>query len=279
MHARINGVRVGYDDFGQGPVILFVHDYLMDRRMWRPQVEPLVAADFRVLLIDLRGFGESELGEEPLEMQSYSADIIGLLDYLGIGRAAVCGLSFGGAVLFELMENYPQRIAGACLASSRAVADDSHERARRGELRLALQKGELDSVRAELLEMLFAGQDESAPAALRGEVRAALQDLSGGTLGAALQAFGRRKDYTFLLKNLKIPTLLIGAAQDPITHHRHSELIAGQLPHCYRAVKLSGGHLVNLQNPAEFNRELLDFLAQLAPRRQRSMTLPLSSAV
>lgn len=279
MHARINGVRIGYDDFGQGPVVLFVHDYLMNRRMWRPQVEPLVAAGFRVLLIDLRGFGESELGEAPVEMQTYSADIVGLLDYLGIGRAAVCGLSFGGTVLFELLENYPQRIAGACLTSSRAVADDSHERARRGELRFALQEGLLESVRAQLLGMLFAGQDESAPTALRGEVRAALQDLSTKTLVAALQAFGRRKDYTFLLKSLKIPTLLIGATQDPITHHRHSELIASQLPNCCRAVKMNSGHLVNMQNTLEFNRELLEFLSQFAPRRQRCMRVPCSSAI
>ena len=53
MLARINGVQVGYDDYGQGPAVVFIHDYPLNRQMWRYQVEPLVAAGFRVVLADL----------------------------------------------------------------------------------------------------------------------------------------------------------------------------------------------------------------------------------
>jgi len=141
MRATINGVQIGYDDFGRGPAVLFVHDYPLNRKMWRPQVQPLVDAGFRVVLVDLRGFGESSLASERVAIHTYSADIIGLLNYLGIGRAVVCGLSLGGYVLFDLLENYPQRIAGACLATSRPVSDDIQERARRNELIVALQDG------------------------------------------------------------------------------------------------------------------------------------------
>lgn len=279
MRARINGVQLGYSDFGQGPVVLFVHDYLLNRQMWQSQVEPLMAAGFRVILADLRGFGESELGEGPADIATYSADLVGLLDFLGVGRAVICGLSFGGSVLFDLMENYPRRIAGACLVNSRAVADDVHERARRGELRAALQHGQSAMVKAELCAMLFAGQGESVPDELRREVRQSLDALQVSALASALQAAGQRKDYTFLLRSLKIPTLLIGAEKDPITHHEHSQLIASQLPNCYRAVKLDGGHLVNMEMAQEFNRYLLDFLAALAPRKQRTRRVPLSRAV
>jgi pimeloyl-ACP methyl ester carboxylesterase len=125
MRVKINGVQIGYDDFGQGPVVLFIHDNLLDRNMWSPQIEPLVASGFRVILTDLRGCGESDLVEEPVNIQTYSADIIGLLDYLGVGRAAVCELSFGGSVLCNLIENYPQRIAGAYLATSQPIKPPS----------------------------------------------------------------------------------------------------------------------------------------------------------
>jgi pimeloyl-ACP methyl ester carboxylesterase len=126
---------------------------------------------------------------------------------------------------------------------------------------------------------LFAGPGESAPESLRSEVRHSIQSLQSETLSAVLQAIGNRKDYTFLLKNLKIPTLLIGAENDPITHHKHTDLIANQLPNCYRSVKLNGGHLVNMEKVQEFNRVLLDFLADLAPRKQRTMIMPLRLAV
>ena len=63
MQVKVNEVQIGYDDFGQGPVVLFIHDYLLDRQMWKHQVEPLVASGFRVILTDLRGCGESAQSE------------------------------------------------------------------------------------------------------------------------------------------------------------------------------------------------------------------------
>lgn len=279
MRATINGVQIGYDDFGQGPTVLFVHDYPLNRKMWRPQVKPLVNAGFRVVLIDLRGFGESSLESDRVGIHTYSSDIIGLLNYLGIGRAVVCGLSLGGYVLFDLMENYPQRIAGACLATSRPVADDIHERARRNELLVALQDGRVDQVKEELYAMLFSGQEKTLSVAIKDEVRNWIQSLKGKTLDVALQAIGQRKDYTFLLKNLKIPTLLVGAENDPITHHNHTDIMAQHLPNCYKSVKLSSGHLVNMEKAEEFNACFLDFLRNLTPQRRAEPLLQVCSAV
>jgi len=279
MRATINGVQIGYDDFGQGPTVLFVHDYPLNRKMWRPQVEPLVEAGFRVVLVDLRGFGESALESERVGIHTYSSDIIGLLNYLGIGRAVVCGLSLGGYVLFDLMENYPQRIAGACLATSRPVSDDIQERAKRNELLVALQEGRVDQVKEELYRMLFAGQEKTLPAAFRDEVRNWIQHMKAKTLDVALQAIGQRKDYTFLLRTLKIPTLLVGAEDDPITHHNHTDIMAQHLPNCYKAVKLSSGHLVNIEKADEFNNHFLEFLRNLTPQRQAQPLLEVCSAV
>lgn len=279
MRATINGVQIGYDDFGQGPTVLFVHDYPLNRKMWLPQVEPLVSAGFRVLLVDLRGFGESELESDRVGIHTFSADIIGLLNYLGIGRAVVCGLSLGGYVLFDLMENYPQRIAGACLATSRPVSDDIHERAKRSELIIALQEGRIEQVKEELYTMLFAGQEETLSASIRNDVRDWIQAMKGKTLDVVLQAIGQRKDYTFLLKKLKIPTLLVGAEHDPITHHNHTDIMAQHLPNCYKAVKLSSGHLVNIEKASEFNAHFLDFLHNLTPQRRSQPLLEICSAV
>ncbi len=268
MQAKINGVRIGYDDFGQGPAVLFIHDYPVNRQMWQAQVTPLVEAGFRVVLTDLRGFGESQLTEGPVSLATYSADIIGLLDYLGIGRAAACGLSLGGYVLFDLLEHYPQRIVGACLASSRPVADDVHERAKRAELLAALENGQLEAIKKEFGKVLLPGQDEDYPESLKEDVLRWLQELKSAPLAAVLQAIGQRKDYTFLLRSLKIPMLLVGVKRDPATHQRHTDIMAQHLPNCFRAVKMNTGRLANLENPREFNQHLLEFLQRLAPLKQ-----------
>ncbi len=279
MRATINGVKIGYDDFGSGPAVLFVHDYPLNRQMWQQQVEPLVSNGFRVVLTDLRGYGDSELNTDPVNIQTYSDDLIGLLDYLGIGRAAACGLALGGYVLFDLMERYPQRIAGACLVSSRPVVDDIHERAKRGMMRAELSQGRVEQVKLQLYEMLFADQAEGIPEPLGSQVRGWIQQLKSRTLDAAIQAIAQRKDYTFLLKSLRIPTLLVGAEQDPITHPHHTDIMANQLPNCCGAVKLNSGHLVNLELADEFNNHLLEFLFNLLPRRRQQLADPLQNAI
>lgn len=121
MRVETDGAQISYNDFGQGPAVLFIHDHLHDRQKWEEQIEPLVSAGFRVVLTVLRDSTKSDQTEEAVEPKTNSADIIGLLNYLGIGRAVVCDLSFSGSVLCDLLKNYPQRIAGACLATNRSI--------------------------------------------------------------------------------------------------------------------------------------------------------------
>lgn len=277
MQANINGVLTGFDDFGQGPAVLFIHDFPLNRKKWQKQVEPLVNSGFRVVLADLRGFGESWGGDAPVGIQTYSSEIICLLNYLGIGRAVVCGLSLGGYVLFDLMERYPQRIAGACLVASRPVSDDLQERAKRTELRSAIQAGRVDEGNVEFFDMLFSGRNEDVFAELMSDVRSWLQSTETNSLNSGLCAVARRKDDSFLLRSLKIPTLLVGAEQDSITYHKHPDIMARHLPNGYRSNKLKNG-LVNLERADEFNAHLLDFLQTLAPRKgQKKQTVALQS--
>jgi len=265
MRAQINDNDIHYDDYGHGPAVLFLHDFPLNRKMWKPQIDAVTAAGFRVIAPDLRGFGSSTLKNDTCEIGTYSDDIIALLNSLGIGRAAVCGLSMGGYVLFDLIERYPERIAGACLVSTRPVADDIHERARRGELLNALNQGRVDEVRDDLCAMLIAGHDRKLAAERKRDIQALTRDVRPETLADALKAISQRKDYTFLLKQIDTPTLIIGAEQDQITHPHHSDLMAQQLPNCHDRVKLDCGHLVNMEKAKSFNSHLLRFLRKLRP--------------
>ncbi len=121
MQVEIDGAQISYNDFGRGPAVLLIHDHLLDRQMWGQQIEPLVSAGFRVVLTVLRGGTKNDQIEGAVELKTRSRDIIGLLNYLGIGRAVVCELSFRGSVLCDLLKNYPQRIAGACLATDHSI--------------------------------------------------------------------------------------------------------------------------------------------------------------
>lgn len=266
MKALINGTQISYDDYGQGPAVLFIHDFPLNRKMWNNQFKAVADAGFRVIAPDLRGFGDSELNTDACAISTYSQDIVALLNFLGIGRAVICGLSMGGYILFDMLENHPQKVAGACLVSTRPVADDIHERAKRSEFLAALDKGLVDEVRDDLFNMLVAGDEEKLSHSCKKDILSLTKDVSPIALTSAILAITQRKDYTFQLKNMKIPTLVIGAQHDRITHPRHTEIMARQLPNCYKSIKMNCGHLVNMEKVQAFNAHLVDFLQNLAPQ-------------
>jgi hypothetical protein len=92
MKATVNGITLGYDDIGSGPAVVLLHDFPLSRRMWEPQIAPLVAAGYRVIVPDLRGFGESSEAEAACDISVYADDVVALLNYLGIGRAVFGGI-------------------------------------------------------------------------------------------------------------------------------------------------------------------------------------------
>ncbi len=88
---EVDGAPLVYDDDGAGPVVLLLHAGIADRRMWTP-VAAALAGRFRVVRYDLRGYGESA---PPPKSFAHHEDVAGLLDHLGVERAALAGCSFG----------------------------------------------------------------------------------------------------------------------------------------------------------------------------------------
>ena len=111
---ELNGATLAYDDLGDGTAVVLLHAGIADRRMWRGQLAAL-AGRHRVLNLDLRGYGESNLPESPF---AHHDDVVGLLDALGIERAALVGCSFGGSVAIDTALAHPDRVAALALFGS-----------------------------------------------------------------------------------------------------------------------------------------------------------------
>jgi len=103
--------RLAYEAEGEGPPLVLVHAGICDRRMWDGVWQALVARH-RVVRYDARGFGESGPATATF---SPRADLVSLLDHLGIDRAALCGVSFGGRIVLETALEYPQRVGALAL--------------------------------------------------------------------------------------------------------------------------------------------------------------------
>jgi pimeloyl-ACP methyl ester carboxylesterase len=108
----VNGLRMQVQSAGQGPAVVLLHGFPDTHVVWRKQVAPLVAAGYRVLAPDLRGYGGSDA---PREVSAYrvehlAADVLAMLDQLGIGRARVVGHDWGALVGWLLCMQAPERI-------------------------------------------------------------------------------------------------------------------------------------------------------------------------
>ena len=101
-----NGARLWYDEAGRGEAVLLLHGGLGDSGLWEPVV-PLLAERFRVLRTDLRFFGRSA---GPAAPWSWEEDVAGVLDELGIERAALVGLSLGGRIALDVALTWPERL-------------------------------------------------------------------------------------------------------------------------------------------------------------------------
>lgn len=128
------GQRLQYVDHGgDGPVVVALHSFLMDGEMFRPQLAEL-GDRFRFITVDGRGHGGTPAGG-PFSYWDVARDVLGLLDELGIGRAAVMGTSQGGFVGLRMALLAPDRVAALVLLGTSAAAEDVKSAAHYRQLR------------------------------------------------------------------------------------------------------------------------------------------------
>lgn len=125
----VDGARIHYQEFGEvgNPTLLLIHGYTASVYAWKSAAPPIADAGFRVLAIDLVGFGYSEKpGWFDYSITSQARVIARFMNRLGIGRATLVGSSYGGAVAATLALDYPERVEKLVLVD--AVVNDELKR-------------------------------------------------------------------------------------------------------------------------------------------------------
>jgi 3-oxoadipate enol-lactonase len=261
MDATINGARIHYERSGKGFPLVLIHAGIADSRMWEPQATAF-AHDFDVITPDLRGFGGSELPPGPYSMM---ADIVGLLDHLGIKQAHVVGCSMGGSVALDLAIAHPERTARLVLVGS-GVSGANFGQADKAlfvDVDAADEKGDLDAVNRAEVRLWVDGPRRVEGAAPK-RTRDLVLDMNGRALrsnwdGAKHEALdppaaGR-------LESLRAPVLVIVGDEDLPHVGVAADVLASEIPGARKVVIKDAAHLPSLERPDEFNRIVRDFLA------------------
>jgi pimeloyl-ACP methyl ester carboxylesterase len=252
--SRANGVDIWYEVAGDGPPMVLVHANPFDNTLWMYQI-PHFSTWFRVISIDIRGYGRSVKATTPFTLKDMCDDVIGVMEDAGVERAILGGCSVGSSISILLALDHPDRFDAVILVGGNSGASDRHQARIDGytrdlqdyhikHMQLLVQPSFSDSrLGAHLLNMHV----EREPR-LRGE--------------AIAQVFraGNSTDTTERLPTMKPPILIINGEFD------HS-LPAGKrtatlVPGAVHRTLPGTGHACCLEDPAGFDALVLDFLKE-----------------
>jgi pimeloyl-ACP methyl ester carboxylesterase len=257
----VTGVKLVYDDAGSGDCVVLIHGHPFDRTLWQPQLAALRDA-FRVVAPDLRGFGDSPVTQHLVTMRELAADIEELLATLGIGRAAVVGLSMGGLVTMELAVAQPGRYWAIGLVATTMRPLAPGEREARRERADAVER---DGMQVMLDYMHTGLYGPDCPAPVRARVDAMMSAAPPAGAAAALRGRAERPDYRALIAGLDIPALVCTGSADPWSDQAVTAEIIAHLKRPEVVVIDGAGHLPNLEAEDEFNDVMRAFLRAHAP--------------
>lgn len=251
-------VLLPHDEVGTGPTVLLLHAGIADRTMWAEHLVPIAAAGYRVIAVDLPGFGEAPLANQHAPWN----DVVDTLDALSVDRCVTVGISFGGAVALRVAVIAAQRVAALMLVSA-PPPDLEPSPELRGAWEAeesALERGDID---AAVDAVLAAWTLPNASAALRERVASMQRRAFELQLAVADPTEGDDPiDGSRTLTTVQIPALVAVGELDMIDFREGSETIARQLPHARHVVIAGAGHLAPLEQPEAFRRLLLPFLAE-----------------
>lgn len=251
-----NGVTLHYDVWGAGLPVVFLHGLGSRSDDWQLQV-PAFAERYRVVAVDMRGHGRSEKPPGPYSVPMMAADVLGVLDVLGIENAHFIGLSMGGMIAFQLAVDHPERMISLVIVNSAPalVPRTWNERLRVAQ-RLALARLFGPGRTGHFLSKRLFPKPEQAP--LRQQfVEQWAQNDPAAYLAAMRALIGWSVQER--IGAIRCPTLIISGDRDytPVVTKR---AYAALIPGAELVVFEDSGHATPIDQADRFNACVLDFL-------------------
>jgi len=263
--ARINGIEISYSVSGDGDPVVLIGGFGMVKEGWEQQVLDL-EKHFQVITFDNRGIGDSTVPSEPFAIDDMAADVVGLLDHLGIGKAHFFGVSMGGLITQALLLDYPDRVRKAVLGctshggrhavqpkpevmeilASAGIPGVSAQEATRKRLPLILSDRFIREEPEKVEEFVARSlQYQPTPQGAAGQMK-------------ALSFFNVKRR----LGEIVCPVLVMTGDEDQMMPPENARLLTEGIPGARRYVVQGAGHSFFYEKPEEVNRVLLDFFKE-----------------
>ena len=249
---------------GEGSPVVLLHEGIADSRMWEPQWASY-AERFRVVRLDMRGFGQSP---PAVGKFSLAGDLVDLLDELQLGPAALIGVSLGGSVAMETTIARPDLVSRLVVVAPGLRGFEMNDETKAGwaEEEAALERGDVDEAVEVNIRMWVDGPSRS-PDEVDPELRRKVGEMQRRAIELWLEA-GEEGEYQPLaedwgerLAEIAVPTLVIVGELDRPEMLEIAERLEAEIPNARRETMAGTAHVPSMERPEEFDRLVLEFLS------------------
>ena len=248
---------------GAGVPVVLLHAFPLSSAMWLEQRNDL-SDTCRVITPDLRGFGGSQLGDDPPSLDLMADDVAALLDRLDLPEVVLGGLSMGGYVAMAFLRLHPGRVSAVLLADTKAGADP--EAARDNRLRIAARLTDEDSTQVlvdDVLPSLVGETTRREQPLVQGRVRALVEAAPPAAAAWAQRAMAARPDSLDTLRKVDVPAVVILGDEDALASRDDGAAMVEALPQGQLVLIPGAGHLSAVEAPGAFSTAVRELLGRL----------------
>ena len=236
-YAPVNGIRVWYAAFGRGEAVLLLHGGLANSNYWGNQV-PALAKSYRVIVADSRGHGRSTHDERPYGYDLMASDVLGLMDFLKLPKAAVVGWSDGAILGLDIAIHHPERLSK--LFAFAANSDPS---------------GVADITQSTVFNAYIARAEKEY------QVLSPTPDQYKSFVDQISKMWETEPHFTAeQLRVITVPTWIVDADHDEAIKRENTEFMANEIPDAGLLLQPQVSHFSFLQDPRQFTGDVLHFM-------------------
>lgn len=259
MKETINGLSVFLEGNSKNKSIIFLHGFPYDHTMWKSQIDKFGEKYFCVTY-DIRGLGESPVGDGQYTMESFVDDLESIIEELKLDKPVLCGLSMGGYISFRALERMENKFSAVILCDTRSEADNNEGKLKRAAAIKRINTEGLIPFTKDFVTNCFGYHyKQNNKEDFEKRIAKSSSFNPNGVKGSLLAMLGRN-DTTEYLSKIKIPVLVICGEFDALTPPAVMKPLAEKINGAEFVVIKNSGHMSPIENPAEVNMSITNFL-------------------
>lgn len=256
-HQLIEDIELFYEIDGQGETMVLLHGFCGDHLYWKGPVAEM-KNNFRTITVDLRGHGQSSMGERAFSIEDLATDIATLIKKLNLDKVYLFGHSMGGYVTLAVAELFPELLKGYGLIHSTAFPDSDEAKQKRTDAVSSVQeKGVKEYVDA-LIPKLFTKQTIKDNSAMVTETKKIGYQTSKDGVISALMAMRERQDRNAILEDERLPVLLVAGEKDDVVPSE--KVFSRQGPHITEVLLKDTAHMGMIEAKDELVNAINSFI-------------------